>query len=120
VRYLIDENLPIDLVEFAQHQGVEAVWVRHALPAAKDSVILERLHELGEVLVTRDIGFANLVFRRMITGYPLAGAVLIREERMYAIREAWQRYLALKPPSKSLVVVTSKGARIRTLQNDSE
>ena len=60
--FLVDENLPFDLVRLARDRRLDALWVRDVMPGAKDSLILKRLTEQKEVLVTRDIGFANLVF----------------------------------------------------------
>jgi predicted nuclease of predicted toxin-antitoxin system len=57
VRFLVDENLPAELAKAARDRGIEAQWVRDVLPGAKDSVIVERLRNKAEVLVTRDIRF---------------------------------------------------------------
>jgi predicted nuclease of predicted toxin-antitoxin system len=40
--FLMDENLPADLIKAAQDKGIEAQWVRNIMPGAKDSMILER------------------------------------------------------------------------------
>ena len=111
--FLVDENLPFDLVQLARDRGLDALWVRGVMPGAKDSLILERLGERREVLVTRDIGFANLVFSQMVVGVPLEGAVLIREERLEVIQQVWSDFLLDKPTFRGIAVLTAKGVRIR-------
>lgn len=88
-RFLIDENLPHDLTEISRESGFRSRWVRDIEPGISDGEILRDVLASGETLVTRDIGFANMVFARMALDDPVAGVVLIKEERMHRIREAW-------------------------------
>ena len=111
--FLIDEDLPFDLVRLARDRGLDALWVRDVMPGAKDNLILERLSEQREILVTRDIGFANLVFSQMVVGAPLEGAVLIREERLEIIQQVWSDFLPSMPNVRGIVVLTAKGVRVR-------
>jgi hypothetical protein len=60
------------------------------MPAAPDVEILKRLRSTGETLVTRDIRFANHVLEQMAAGTRLGGVVLIREQKMTDIRQAWR------------------------------
>lgn len=111
MRILVDENLPSDLVTMAERRGIRAFSVRDVLPGAKDVLILDRLRQESEMLVTRDIRFANLIFSLLTAGEGLQGAILIREQRMAAIRKAWQRYL-LEPGSlKGIIVITQDKIR---------
>ena len=80
VKLLIDENLPVVIVELARRQEIEASSVRDELPGAPDLKILERLQSTGETLVTRDIRFANHVLEQIATGKPLGGAFDPRAE----------------------------------------
>ena len=91
--FLIDENLPRALVAMAREHDKQARWVREVMPGATDRQILDRLSQSEEILVTRDIRFANLILALMAHQSFLSGAVLIREQRMKTIRQAWQRYL---------------------------
>jgi predicted nuclease of predicted toxin-antitoxin system len=116
VRILVDENLPVDLVAAAQREGIEAQWVREVLPGAKDVEILDRLRNEAEVLVTRDIRFANLVLNLMASGEQLPGVVLIREQRLELLRKAWMRFLADPVEPKGLAVVTENSVRRRRPQ----
>ena len=111
--FLVDENLPFDLVRLARDRRLDALWVRDVMPGAKDSLILKRLTEQKEVLVTRDIGFANLVFSQMVVGVALEGAVLIREERLEVIQQVWSDFLPNMPDVRGIVVLTARGMRVR-------
>ena len=111
MRFLVDENLPSDLVVMAEERGFRTAWVRDVLPGAKDALILGRLWQESEILVSRDVRFANLIFNLITAGEDLPGAILIREQRMEAIRKAWQRYLIEAVPFRGITVITQ--ARIR-------
>gem|GEM_PF-3307795 len=74
-------------------------------------MILGRLRQESEILVSRDIRFANLIFSLITTGEALPGAVLIREQRMEAIRKAWQRYLMEAIPFRGIIVITQDRIR---------
>ena len=113
MRVLVDENLPFAIVELARAQEIEAVWVRDALPAAPDVEILKRLRSTGETLVTRDIRFANHVLEQMAAGSPLGGVVLIREQRMTDIRQAWRSFLETPRAPRGIAVLTADSIRYR-------
>ena len=69
VKLLIDENLPIVIVELARRQEIEASWVRDELPGAPDLKILERLESTGEAL-----GYRLSLLPNPIAGpFPLPG-----------------------------------------------
>ena len=113
MKLLIDENLPIVIVELARRQEIEASWVRDELPGAPDLKILERLESTGEALVTRDIRFANHVLEQIATGKPLGGVILIREQKMADMRKAWGRWLENPRTPRGIVVLTTKAMRFR-------
>ena len=115
MRFLIDENLPGDLVGAAQESQHEARWSRDFAPAASDSMLLAVLEQTGEILVTRDVRFANLVLGLMASGVSLSGAVLIREDSVKAVRVAWRSFLVRGTEVKGLVVLTRDKIRIRRL-----
>jgi predicted nuclease of predicted toxin-antitoxin system len=119
--YLIDENLPYDLVELANENEADATWIREIAPGAADSLILTRVRSSGEILATRDVRFANRVFAGMTMGEAIAGVVLIREEKMQQIRQAWSRFLKSESsPKQSLVVLEAHRMRIRQPPTDTE
>ena len=119
--FLIDENLPHQLVQRAQENGHEARWVREVMPGASDRTIFSDLLQSGEHLVTRDVRFANTVFARMGLEEALSGVVLIREERMSQVRLAWRRYVERDEyPRESLVVLEAQKTRIRRFPQEGE
>jgi predicted nuclease of predicted toxin-antitoxin system len=113
VRLLIDENLPADLATGSQQQLIDVARVRDVMQGAKDAAILARLRATGEVLVTRDVRFANLVLDLMASGTDIEGVVLIREQSLDKIRVAWQRFLATPRPKGGITVVTATHTRFR-------
>jgi predicted nuclease of predicted toxin-antitoxin system len=113
VRLLVDENLPFAIVELARFQEIEAAWVRDEMPAAPDAEILKRLRSTGETLVTRDIRFANHVLEQMAAGSPLGGVVLIREQKMADIRQAWRDFLENPRAPRGIAVLTTGSIRFR-------
>ncbi|MFB3786848.1 MAG: DUF5615 family PIN-like protein [bacterium] len=117
MRFLIDENLPVGLVKIAEQHHFKAAWVRDLFPGAKDHVILKRLNETKEILVTRDIGFANMIFKQMNLVECLSGVVLIREQKLNIIYTIWDDYLqdAIAPPS--MVVLGVNYVRVYKIHN---
>ena len=112
--FLVDENLPHQLVRRAHENGHETRWVRDLMPGAGDREILRELLRSEEHLVTRDVRFANTVFARIGMEEALSGVVLIREERMQQIRAARRRYVERDEyPWQSIVVLEAQQTRIR-------
>jgi predicted nuclease of predicted toxin-antitoxin system len=62
MRFLIDEDLPRSLARRILAAGIEALDVRDAgLRGRPDSEIAARAREEGRVLVSADLGFANIL-----------------------------------------------------------
>ena len=119
--FLVDENLPHQLVRRAHENGHETRWVRDLMPGASDREILRELLRSEEHLVTRDVRFANTVFARIGMEEALSGVVLIREGRMQQVRAAWRRYVERDEyPRQSLVVLVAQKTRIRRLPQGGE
>jgi hypothetical protein len=74
---------------------------------------VERLRNNAEVLVTRDIRFANLILNLMASGEDLAGVVLIREHRAEKMHKAWMRFLAEPSEPRGLAVAAESRIRYR-------
>lgn len=115
--FVIDENLPRDLAPALREHGYIVKDVRdHNLRGRPDSEIYEFAQRERAVLVTGDLGFANL------TRFPLGthqGLVVARlpnelpaEQR---VRKILQAIVALKDVSLegSLVIVSPTKVRIR-------
>lgn len=116
---LVNENLPLQLVQRAREHGHEARWVRNIMPGASDRRILTEILSSKEHLVTRDVRFANTVFARIGMEEELSGIVLIREQRMKHIRTAWDRYIKRDEyPVRALIVLEVHRTRIRRFSKE--
>ena len=113
MRLLVDENLPVAIVELARNQKIETSWVRDAMPGAPDADILNRLRATGETLATRDIRFAKHVFEQIAAGASLGGVILIREQTMAKMQQAWKRWLENPRAPRGIVVLTEGSIRFR-------
>ena len=106
--FVIDENPPTSFGDMASEHGWPSVWVRDVMPGAADQRILQRLKSTHEMLVTRDVRFANIVLRLMVLEVSLAGVVLIREERLRHMQAAWRRYLEHSPILEDALIVAER------------
>ena len=62
IRYLVDEDLPRSLARTMREAGLEAEDVRDiGLRGRSDREVLSSAAERGSVLVSADLGFANLL-----------------------------------------------------------
>ena len=113
MKLLIDENPPVHLVELAASHGLDVVWVQDELPGVPDTDILQRLQQTGETLATRDIRFANHILDRMAKGLQLGGVILIREQSMANLRQAWLAWLANPRQPRGIAVLTTLNLRYR-------
>lgn len=74
--FLVDESVPLSVVVTLREQGYRARHVRDInLRGAPDEIIFARAQEEGWIIVSRDLGFGNLL------DYPLgthAGIIVLR------------------------------------------
>jgi|SRR6185503_11877234 len=76
MRFLANENVPGPVVAALRERGHDVVWIKEAMPGAKDSVVLAQAQTEQRVVVTADTDFGDLAFR---SGLPAqCGVVLIR------------------------------------------
>ena len=80
---------------------------------SKRSDIFNRLKHTKEILVTRDIGFANHIFHLIVKGESFSGSILIREQRLTAIKNAWLNFLNHPSIPKGIIVLSETRIRIR-------
>lgn len=113
MRLLVDENLPGIIAELARQRDIPAAWVRDEMRSAPDVEIFRRLESTGETLVTRDIRFANHVLERIVAGSSLHGVILIREQKMRNLMNAWQDFLESPRIPRGIAVLTTRGIRYR-------
>ena len=111
MRFLVDENLPRSIAESVARTPFEAIWVGDLLHGEPDGVIMERLRQSGELLVTRDVRFANMVGASMASSSDLGGVVLIREQNPGWMLRIWISFLSDPGTVEGLVVLTRKGIR---------
>ena len=113
MRLLLDENMPAFCVEKARSRGHSVKWVRDLMPGAADDVILDRMRETGETLVTRDVRFANLCFSLVSASRLSSPVVLIKAQVLVDLHLAWDLFLDRDTEPPGIVVVSPRGVRIR-------
>jgi len=76
MRFLANENVPLDVVEGLRAEGHDVAWIRRDAPGSKDADILHRAVNESRVLLTIDKDFGDLAFQ---FGLPAdCGIVLLR------------------------------------------
>lgn len=116
MRFLANENFPLDAVEALRRSGHDVGWVRTDAPGSTDTQVLERAVAEERVLLTFDKDFAELSFRARLPAP--CGIVLFRitqisssqmaaaVSRAIAARDDWPNHFA---------VVEANRIRIRLL-----
>jgi len=110
MRFLANENFPLDAVEALRRAGHEVGWVRTDAPGSSDREVLRRAGAEGGVLLTFDKDFAELAFRARLPAP--SGIVLLRIPqsssaqvtaavlRGIAMREEWGKLFAVVEPNR--------------------
>lgn len=76
MRFLANENFPLDAVEALRKAGHDVVWIRTEAPGSSDEEVLRQATAESRILITFDKDFGELAFR---TGLPAScGIVLFR------------------------------------------
>src|SRR5262245_25429935 len=76
MRYLANENFPLDAVETVRRLGHDVSWIRTDAPGGKDRAVLQRAMTEQRILLTFDKDFGDLAFQ---FGLPATcGIVLFR------------------------------------------
>jgi len=84
LRLFADENIEREIVAWLRSEGHDVLWAAESAPAMSDEEILHRAKAESRVLVTNDLDFGQLVFRRGLT---TSGVLLLRfEEQQVACR----------------------------------
>ena len=115
MRFLVDENLPLPVVEALRRQGHDAAWVRTDAPGSADEQAPARATTEGHVLVTADKDFGDLVFGAGLgvgSGVillRLRGSLEARTAALVAAAEARDDWTGV------FAVVTDGGVRARPL-----
>ncbi|MBI2448806.1 DUF5615 family PIN-like protein [Candidatus Pacearchaeota archaeon] len=63
MKFLIDADSPYSFIEIFNKHGHEAVHVRNLFPSASDEEIFEYANKNQYIIVTRDLGFADMFIK---------------------------------------------------------
>lgn len=74
MRFLVDQNVPLDVVEGLRDEGHDVTWAQTTHPGADDEVLLETAQREDRILVTFDTDFGTLAFQR---GLPASSGVIL-------------------------------------------
>lgn len=98
MRFLADENFPLDAVEALRQSGHNVAWIRSDSPGIADPQVLERAQAENRIVLTFDKDFGELAFRNKLLA--TAGIILFR----------------IKAPSS--LVIAEKVAKAIALRDD--
>ena len=76
MRFLADENFPLDAVDVLRKEGHQVGWIREDDPGSTDEKVLARAQLDNRILVTFDKDFGELAFRSRLPAS--CGIVLFR------------------------------------------
>jgi predicted nuclease of predicted toxin-antitoxin system len=76
MRFLADENFPLDAVEALRQNGHDVAWIRTDSPGIVDPQVLERAQSEDRIVLTFDKDFGELAFRVKLLAN--AGIILFR------------------------------------------
>jgi predicted nuclease of predicted toxin-antitoxin system len=76
MRFLADENFPLDAVEALRQQEHDVVWIRTESPGISDPEVLNRAQIENRIVLTFDKDFGELAFREQLPA--TRGIILFR------------------------------------------
>ena len=76
MRFLANENFPLDAVETLRQNGHDVVWIRVESPGISDPEVLSRAQAENRILLTFDKDFGELAFRSKLPAS--VGIILFR------------------------------------------
>jgi predicted nuclease of predicted toxin-antitoxin system len=76
MRFLVDQNVPRDVVEGLRDDGHDVTWAQTAHPGADDEILLTRAQQEDRVVLTFDTDFGTLAFHRHLPAS--SGIILFR------------------------------------------
>jgi predicted nuclease of predicted toxin-antitoxin system len=76
VRFLANENFPLDAVVALRQAGHDVAWIRTDAPGSRDQEVLARAIEEERILLTFDKDFGELAFRSRLPAS--CGIILFR------------------------------------------
>lgn len=76
MRFLANENFPLDAVEALRQNGHDVAWIRVESPGISDPEVLSRAQTENRILLTFDKDFGELAFRSRLPAS--VGIILFR------------------------------------------
>ncbi|WP_287661640.1 DUF5615 family PIN-like protein [Microcystis sp. M049S2] len=92
MRFLANENFPLDAVEALRQNGHDVLWIRVESPGISDREVLSRAQAENRILLTFDKDFGELAFRSRL---PASVGIILFS-------------LHYSPTGKNLIVRTSQ------------
>lgn len=68
MRFLANENFPLDAVQAVRALGHDVAWIRADAPGSSDPQVLARAQRENRILLTFDKDFGELAFRSRLPG----------------------------------------------------
>lgn len=116
MRFLADENMHGGIVQWLRSQGHDVLWATETLRGTDDDVLLRIAQQQERLLLTADLDFGELVFRKRLNSH---GLVLLRMEdltvqaRLTRLHAVW---VILEAHSHGqFIVITEERVRVRPL-----
>ena|ERR1700690_268528 len=118
MRFLIDENLPVEIKELLSRRGYDAV---HALdrfkPGRSDKIIFKTAQKEHRLIVTCDLDFSDI--RRFPPGTH-RGIIVLRLQvqstpRFLRVLEGFLKATSIDRCAKAITILEETGYRIRSV-----
>lgn len=116
MRILADENIDAVMVGWLREQGHEVIWAAETFPGSVDSDLLEKTYDRNLILLTRDLDFGELIFRKKCTAH---GIILLRihahnqHERLDLFKRWWPEIQS--KVTGNFITVSNDRIRLRSL-----
>ena len=75
MRFLIDESVGGDIIEFLREEGHDVTFIAERIPGASDGEVVSRATSENRILITNDKDFGNIAFSN---GLAYRGVLLLR------------------------------------------
>ncbi|WP_019499304.1 DUF5615 family PIN-like protein [Pseudanabaena sp. PCC 6802] len=110
MRFLANENFPLDAVEALRQNGHDVAWIRVDSPGISDREVLSRAQIENRILLTFDKDFGELAFRSQLpatTGIvlfrvkmPSSAVVAQKVAKAIALRDDWYGHFSVVEDDK--------------------
>lgn len=114
-RFLLDENVPVDLAAALARRGHEAAPLPSELRAADDADVLRHAVREDRVLVTLDTDFGTLVFMRGMSAPPAIVLIRLQPAQLVERLEAVVEAMGSVVDEGCFIVIDGQGVRVRPL-----